>query len=74
MGECTRCGLCCIVHPCYAFSGYEESGDNPDFDCPYLIVHEDMTTSCMNEEAKAAFIGSGCMLEGTEDLKKCKEV
>ena len=58
MEPCIRCGMCCIVSPC-DYSGIDGGI------CPYLVVHEDLTTSCTNKEALNMFVvhGNGCFFQ-----------
>ena len=62
--ECSRCGMCCIAAPC-AFSEVDSNNI-----CIYLSVNSDYTTTCNNEHAKIAFIGSGCFFMA----HTCKEL
>ena len=53
--DCIRCGMCCIVTPCYF------SKVNNDGVCIYLSVNKDDTTTCFNRNARIEYSGSGCV-------------
>jgi len=64
---CKRCGMCCIAAPCGA-----SDVENEDGDCPYLFIENDLTTTCKNELAKEAFLGSGCLFQDPKILEMYK--
>jgi len=57
---CVRCGMCCIIDAC-AFS--DEDGS-----CSYLIVNDDLTTTCNNQDAVTAYVdnGIGCYFQSPD--------
>lgn len=58
---CYRCGLCCIVAPCFP---PDERGC-----CPYLAVHEKpLTTSCTNNQVLTNCLDTGCTLRINQQL------
>ena len=62
--ECTRCGTCCIMYgTCSAGKGKKDKESGA---CIYLIVHEDLTTSCEHVvkgrcEPSHIGVGPGCI-------------
>ena len=58
MGECSRCGMCCMASLC-EFGELEPVG--PTGECSYLQINERDEMVCTNEEAIAAYVGSGCI-------------
>lgn len=67
--KCVRCGICCIIGCCV------QGKENEDGYCEFLIVHEDLTTSCkrvLHEDYDPAYItiDKGCHLRGRPDFFK----
>jgi len=56
--------MCCIVNPCAFSDSFAEDG------CKYITINDDDTTTCHNEDAKAAFIGYGCVIHSSEEMEE----
>ena len=58
MGQCIRCGMCCLIEPCFL------GKIGKDGNCAYLTVNDDNTTTCNNKDAVEEFAGQGCVFMG----------
>jgi len=65
--KCVRCGACCISGCCH------EGIETEDSVCKFLIINDDLTTSCklvLKNKHKNISIGKGCVLQKSDEIYK----